>query len=92
VRDFSFQFPDSITWQQIERALESLGILEMQSLKPLEIFRDKKVENQYSMLLQAVFQAPDRTLRLEELQTWAHRIFAALMKLGGQPRFPVELL
>jgi hypothetical protein len=31
-------------------------------------------------------------LRLEELQAWAHRIFAALMELGGHPRFPLELL
>ncbi|MEO6829838.1 MAG: phenylalanine--tRNA ligase subunit beta, partial [Acidobacteriaceae bacterium] len=96
VRDFSFQFPDCVGWQRIEGALQSLGIAEMQSLKPLEIFRDKKqaagAEPQYSMLLQAVFQAPDRTLRLEELQAWAHRIFAALMELGGQPRFPLELL
>lgn len=96
VRDFSFQFPDSVHWGQIESALNSLGIAEMRSLKPLEIFRDKKLaagaESQYSMLLQAVFQAQDRTLKLEELQGWAHRIFAALVGLGGQPRFPVELL
>lgn len=96
VRDFSFQFPDSVHWQQIERAIVSLGIEEMRNLKPLEIFRDKKpaegAESQYSMLLQAVFQASDRTMRLEELQGWAHRIFAALMELGGQPRFPLELL
>ncbi len=96
VRDFSFQFPDSIHWQQIDRAIAALGIAEIRSVKPLEIFRDKKLTSgaapQYSMLLQAVFQSPDRTLRLEELQAWAHRIFAALMELGGQPRFPLELL
>ncbi len=96
VRDFSFQFPDSVHWQQIERAIVALDIEEMRSLMPLEIFRDKKLaesaESQYSMLLQAVFQASDRTLRLEELQAWAHRIFASLLELGGQPRFPLELL
>ena len=96
VRDFSFQFPDSVHWGQIESALNSLGIAEMRSLKPLEIFRDKKLaagtESQYSMLLQAVFQAQDRTLKLEELQGCAQRIFAALVRLGGQPRFPVDLL
>lgn len=93
VRDFSFQFPDAVRWQQISDALYALGIEEMQSLSPREIFRDKKAgDGQYALLLQAVFQSPDRTLRLEELQAWAHRIFAALMELGGQPRFPAELL
>ncbi len=99
VRDFSFQFPDAIRWRQIADAIDSLQIAEMRSLQPLEIFRDKKaavlldeLQGKYAMLLRAVFQAQDRTLRLEELQGWAHRIFAALMELGGQPRFPLELL
>lgn len=96
VRDFSFLFPDAIGWRQIADAIDSLGIAEMRSLRPAEIFRDKKagdaMQGRYSLLLQAVFQAQDRTLRLDELQGWAHRIFAALMELGGQPRFPLELL
>ncbi len=95
VRDFSFQFPDTIRWAQIAEVIDSLGIAEMRSLQPLEIFRDTKdagLTHSYSMLVRAVFQAQDRTLRLDELQGWAHRIFAALMELGAQPRFPVELL
>lgn len=93
VRDFSFTFPDAIHWQQIVDSLASLGIPEMRSTEPREIFRDKREPSgSYALLLRAVFQAQDRTLRLEELQEWAHRIFAALMKLGGQPRFPLELL
>ena len=51
----------------------------------------KNTSGSYALLLRVVFQAPDRTLRLEELQDWARRIFAALMGLGGQPRFPLEL-
>lgn len=100
VRDFSFLFPEAVRWQEIEQAVRGLGIAEMRNLEPLEIFRDGKkaaaepgaVHGQYSMLLRAVFQAQDRTLRLDELQAWAHRIFAALMSLGAQPRFPAELL
>jgi phenylalanyl-tRNA synthetase beta chain len=93
VRDFSFTFPDAVHWQQIADALAALGIPEMRSTEPREIFRDKKEpSDSYALLLRAVFQAQDRTLRLEELQEWAHRIFAALMGLGGQPRFPLELL
>ncbi len=92
VRDFSFQFPDAVRWQQIADAIASLDIEEMRSLEPLEMFRDEKNAGYHAMLLRAVFQAQERTLRLEELQSWAHRIFAALMELGGQPRFPLELL
>jgi phenylalanyl-tRNA synthetase beta chain len=93
VRDFSFTFPNTVRWQQISDALASLGIPEMRSTEPHEIFRDKKeASDSYALLLRTVFQAQDRTLRLEELQEWAHRIFAALMELDGKPRFPPELL
>jgi phenylalanyl-tRNA synthetase beta chain len=93
VRDFSFTFPDSVQWRQIAEKVVSLGISEMRSTEPREIFREKKASSgSYALLLRVVFQARDRTLRLEELQEWAHRIFAALMELGGQPRFPLELL
>ncbi len=93
VRDFSFTFPDAVRWQQIAETLSSLGISEMRNTEPREIFRDKKEPSgSYALLLRVVFQAQDRTLRLEELQEWARRIFAALMGLGGQPRFPLELL
>lgn len=93
MRDFSFTFPDAVHWQQIANSLVSLGISEMRSTEPREIFRDKKEPSgSYALLLRVVFQAQDRTLRLEELQEWAHRIFAALMELGGHPRFPLELL
>ncbi|HTU51649.1 MAG TPA: phenylalanine--tRNA ligase subunit beta [Acidobacteriaceae bacterium] len=93
VRDFSFTFPDAVRWQQIAETLTSLDISEMCSTEPREIFRDKKEPSgSYALLLRVVFQAQDRTLRLEELQEWAHQIFAALMELGGHPRFPLELL
>ena len=93
VRDFSFTFPDAVHWQQIAETLASLEISEIRGTEPREIFRDEKEPSgSYALLLQVVFQAQDRTLRLEELQDWAHRIFAALMGLGGHPRFPLELL
>ena len=93
VRDFSFTFPDAVRWQQIAETLASLGISEVRSTEPREIFRDKKEPSgSYALLLRVIFQAQDRTLRLEELQQWAHRIFFALMGLGGHPRFPLELL
>jgi phenylalanyl-tRNA synthetase beta chain len=41
-RDFSFVFSDSIQWQAISTALTRLGIAELQSVTPVEIFRDAK--------------------------------------------------
>ena len=98
VRDFSFQFPDEVRWGQIADAIYALDIEELRSLTPVEIFRDKKtagtegMQGHYALLARGTFQAADRTLRLEELQGWAHRIFEVLISLGGQPRFPLELL
>jgi phenylalanyl-tRNA synthetase beta chain len=92
-RDFSFDFPDPVGWEQISRSLQELAIPELAAMEPLEIFREPaKNPGRYSMLVRVTFQAQERTLREEELQGWAHRIFAALMALGAQPRFPVELL
>lgn len=93
VRDFSFDFPDHVTWEQIADSIKDLAIPEMAVMEPFEIFRDPaKNPGRYSMLVRVTFQAQDRTLREEELQRWAHQSFAALMALGAQPRFPVELL
>jgi phenylalanyl-tRNA synthetase beta chain len=98
-RDISFQFPAAIRWSQIADAIESLGIRELTSIQPHEIVRDPSLSESaaadpetYFLVLRVVFQAQDRTLRLDELQDWAHRIFSHLMELGGKPRFPAELL
>jgi phenylalanyl-tRNA synthetase beta chain len=92
VRDFSFDFPDSVSWEQIAQSLQALSIAELAAMEPHEIFRDATNPGRYSMLVRVTFQAQERTLREEELQRWAHQIFQALMALGAQPRFPVELL
>ncbi|MCU1251065.1 MAG: phenylalanyl-tRNA synthetase, beta subunit, partial [Edaphobacter sp.] len=51
-RDFSFVFPDAIQWHTIASALHALAIHELQSLKPIEVWRDtKKYPGVYSLLL-----------------------------------------
>ena len=86
-RDFSFVFPDAVQWDVIAKAIESLGISELQSRKPVEVWRDqKKNPGVFSMLVRTVFQAPDHTLRDEELTEWSARIIAALTGLGGTLR------
>jgi phenylalanyl-tRNA synthetase beta chain len=86
-RDFSFIFPDSITFEQIERALASLGIRELRSFVPAEIFRGGAIPaGRYSLLLRATFQSGERTLRDDEVGQWSAQIMKALEQLGGSLR------
>ena len=89
-RDFSFLFADTVTWSQVTDAVRSVGIAEMISLAPVEIFRDPKgkavASGEYSLLLRTVFQSPERTLREDEIAGWQDAIVAALVKLGGTHR------
>ena len=86
-RDFSFVFPDATQWHTIASAIHALAIPELQSLKPIEIWRDtKKYPGVYSLLLRTVFQSHDRTLRDDELTTWSSAIIDTLTSLGGTLR------
>jgi phenylalanyl-tRNA synthetase beta chain len=86
-RDFSFVFPDSVQWHTISSAIQALSIPELQSLKPIEVWRDeKKYPGVYSHLLRTVFQSHDRTLRDEDLTTWSTQIVQTLTNLGGTQR------
>jgi phenylalanyl-tRNA synthetase beta chain len=89
-RDFSFIFPDSVRWQAIDAAIRSLSIAELQSVTPVEIFRDPKgkavADDSYSLLVRVVFQSTERTLSEEDLTTNSSRIIVALTGLGGTQR------
>jgi phenylalanyl-tRNA synthetase beta chain len=86
-RDFSFLFEDSSTFDKIEAAIRGLGIVELRSFVPVEIFRGGSVpSDKYSILLRANFQSLDRTLREEEVAEWSAKIVAALKDLGGTQR------
>ena len=86
-RDFSFVFPDSVQWHSIASAIQALSIPELQSLKPIEVWRDqKKYPGVYSHLLRTVFQSYERTLRDEDLTVWSTQIVQTLTALGGTQR------
>jgi phenylalanyl-tRNA synthetase beta chain len=86
-RDFSFIFPDAVQWHTVASAIHALAIPELQSLKPIELWRDqKKFPGVHSLLLRTVFQSSDHTLSDEELTGWWTRIIAALTSLGGTIR------
>ncbi|HEY4356089.1 MAG TPA: phenylalanine--tRNA ligase subunit beta [Acidobacteriaceae bacterium] len=89
-RDFSFIFPDTVQWKNVEAAIRGLGIAELQSVEPVEIFRDPKgkavAAGSYSLLTRIVLQPIDRTLTEEEIARWSDAIVAALVSLGGTQR------
>jgi phenylalanyl-tRNA synthetase beta chain len=86
-RDFSLLLPNVVTWEQIETAVAKLAISELGDFQIVEIFRGKSVpQGQYSALLRATLQSPERTLRDEEIAAASERIIAALQALGGTLR------
>ena len=86
-RDFSFVFADSVTFEQIERAVRAIGIMELREFRPVEIFRGGSIAGgKYSILLRVKFQSSERTLREDELVHWSGKIVAALTRLGGAQR------
>jgi phenylalanyl-tRNA synthetase beta chain len=89
-RDFSLLFPDSVAYAAIERALQALAIPELRSFAPKEILRDPKGKlvpaGHFSLLLRAVFQSNERTLREEELQDFSQKTIAAMESIGGRLR------
>jgi phenylalanyl-tRNA synthetase beta chain len=91
-RDFSFIFADAVRWQSIAEALGNLRVAELTHFSPREIFREPSQKGQalppghYSILLRVTFQALERTLRDEELQSYSQAVIAALESLGGRQR------
>ena len=59
-RDFSFVFDDGVTFEKIQQAVIGLGLAELRSFVPVEIFRGGNVPaGKYSLLLRARFQSLD---------------------------------
>ena len=86
-RDFSLILDRSMTWETIDHALARLEIPELVDWRVREVFHDVRLgEREYSLLLGATFQAPDRTLREEELQAFQARVVEAVGKAGARLR------
>jgi len=83
-RDFSFVFEDAVTFERIQSAISELGLNELQSFVPAEIYRGEKVgAGKYSVLLHAEFQSQERTLRDDEVAQWSAQIISKLEAIGG---------
>ena len=86
-RDFSFVFPDTTTFGEMQNAVAGARIADLCEFRPVEIFRGGSIPaGKYSALLRARFQSAERTLREDEVAQWSAKIVAALTALGGVQR------
>jgi phenylalanyl-tRNA synthetase beta chain len=86
-RDFSLILDRSVAWEQLDRALAGLHLPELVEWRAREVFHDARLgAAEYSLLVGATFQAPDRTLRDEELQAFQARVVEALAQAGARLR------
>jgi len=87
-RDFVFRLRDAVRWQLIADALHDLHIAELTRFAPREIFRASQAlpRRHYSILIRITFQALERTLREEELQSYSQAVIAAPRVLGWAAR------
>jgi phenylalanyl-tRNA synthetase beta chain len=86
-RDFSLILNESIAWEKIDQALAGLQIPELVEWRVREVFRDAKLgAGEYALLMGATFQAADRTLREEELQSFQTQVVEAVGKVGARLR------
>ncbi|HKF47332.1 MAG TPA: phenylalanine--tRNA ligase subunit beta [Terracidiphilus sp.] len=86
-RDFSLVLDQGIPWERIDQAVAALAIPELVEWRAREVFRDAKLgDRDYSLLLGVTFQAPDRTLREDELQDFHARVIEAVANAGARLR------
>ena len=86
-RDLSLLVPNSVPYGVIAEALAELPIPELKSFSPREVLRgDRAPAGHYSLLLGAVFQSHQRTLRDEDLQSFSQQVIHAMQQLGAQLR------
>ncbi len=87
-RDFSVVLPEGRRFEEVREAVRSLGIPEVVSIAPVEIFRGASVApGKYSLLLRITLQSRQATLTEAELGSCSARIIESLeRKLGARIR------
>jgi phenylalanyl-tRNA synthetase beta chain len=87
-RDFSLVLADGTTFASIGDAIRGLGIVEVASIKAVDLFRSKNVpEGKYSLLVRVTFESHQATLTESQLTDFSSRVVAALeRKLGASLR------
>jgi phenylalanyl-tRNA synthetase beta chain len=87
-RDFSVVLADGVQFAQVEDAIRSLGIPELQSIEALDLFRGGQVPaGKYSLMIRVTLQSAEVTFPDAQLNDFSSRIVAALQqKLGATLR------
>ncbi len=87
-RDFSLFLADGVTFAEVTKAIEALGIPEITSLEAVDLFRGKNVpEGKYSLLVRVTFQSRESTFTEAQINDFSSRIVSALEKnLGASLR------
>ena len=83
-RDFSLFLADGVTFAEVQRTIESLGIPEIACIEAVDLFRGKNVPaGKYSLLVRATFQSRESTLTEAQISEFSSRIVGALEKNLG---------
>ena len=91
-RDFSFVFGDSVEFEKLEKAVAGLGLAELTTFVPVEIFRGGTIPaGECSLLLRATFQSGERTLREDEVAQWSGADCSEHSKDRGREVAAVEI-
>jgi len=83
-RDFSLFLADGVTFVEVTRTIESLGIPEIASVEAADLFRGKNVPaGKYSLLVHVTFQSREGTFTDTQINDFSTRIVTALEKTLG---------
>lgn len=87
-RDFSLVLDDGVRFAEVAETVAALGIPELQSIEPADLFRGGQVPaGKLSLMIRATFQSEQRTLTDAQIADFSSRIVAALEeKLGATLR------
>jgi phenylalanyl-tRNA synthetase beta chain len=80
-RDFSVVLADGVQFAQVEDAIRSLGVAELQSIEALDLFRGGQIPaGRYSLMIRVTFQSAEATFTDAQLNDFSSRIVAALQQ------------
>src|SRR5580704_11367710 len=87
-RDFSLVLANGVTFAQVEQTIRALGIAEIQSIQPADLFRGGQIPaGKYSLMIRVIFQSLQGTLTDSQLSEFSSRSVTALeQKLGATLR------
>jgi len=83
-RDFSLFLADGITFAEVKKSIQVLGISEIVSIEAADLFRGKNVPTgKFSLLVRVVFQSCEATLTEAQINAHSSSIVSALEKTLG---------